>query len=108
MARFGPERIASITRGSCSARTSPSRCRRGFLAGAGSLLAARGAFAQGAPAVVTAEKMRPGVPSGVMSGDVSDRRAVLWSRTDRPARMLVELSRDETMKNARRLIGPAA
>jgi alkaline phosphatase D len=82
--------------------------RRAFIAGAGTVLAAPRAFAQGAPAIVTSDKMRPAVPSGVMSGDVTDRRAMLWSRTDRPSRMIVELARDEAMKNPRRIVGPAA
>jgi alkaline phosphatase D len=82
--------------------------RRAFLAGAGAVLAAPRAFAQGAPAIVTSDRMRPATPSGIMTGDITDRRATLWSRTDRPSRIIVELSRDESLKNARRIVGPAA
>src|SRR5258708_33558762 len=88
-----------------------SRCRttrRSFLAGAGAVIAVPRALAQSAPAIVTSERMRPAMPSGVMTGDVTDRRAVLWSRTDRAARLIVEIAGDPSMKNARRLIGPAA
>ncbi|MEC9484142.1 MAG: alkaline phosphatase, partial [Halomonas sp.] len=41
----------------------------------------------GAPAIVLAESRRPVVTHGVMSGDVLPGRAMLWSRSDRPARM---------------------
>jgi alkaline phosphatase D len=82
--------------------------RRAFFAriGAGGL-AARG-FAAAAPAIVLSERERPQLPSGVMSGDVGRGRAVLWSRTDRPARMIVELAGDEEFSRVlRRIDGPA-
>ena len=84
--------------------------RRAFLAGTAGTLALPRAMAQVAiaPAIVTSEKMRPRIPCGVMSGAVADGRAVLWSKTDRPARMLVELAGDEAFKTARALTGPAA
>ena len=66
-------------------------------------------LAQGvAPAVITPDAARPRMPCGVMSGDVTDRRAIVWSRADRPARMIVELSTTEAMKDVRRVVGPAA
>jgi len=82
--------------------------RRRFLArslqaaGAGALAWA------GAPAVVLAEARRPVVPFGVASGDVTADRAVVWSRCDRPARMVVEWSADGSFRDARRVPGPAA
>jgi alkaline phosphatase D len=51
---------------------------------------------------------RPAVPWGVQSGDVTQSTAVIWSATDRPARMLVEYATDERFGGARRLVGPAA
>ena len=47
------------------------------------------------PALIEAVGAVPAMPyevisGGVMSGDVSADRAILWSRTDRPARMLVD------------------
>src|SRR6266436_4844339 len=82
--------------------------RRSFIAGtAAGTLALPRAFAQ-APAIVTAEKMRPQLPCGVMSGDIGARRAVIWSKTDRPARMLVDLASDEDFTKVRRITGPAA
>ena len=46
-----------------------------------------------APAIVTADSRRIAVPYGVQAGDLSDGRAIVWSRADRPARMIVEWSR---------------
>jgi alkaline phosphatase D len=76
-----------------------SLSRRHFLA-RGSLLAgaaltgagvARRSLAQAtAPAIVTSDRMRPQMPSGVQSGDVTAERGIVWSRTDRPARLIVE------------------
>src|SRR5215468_3314723 len=66
-------------------------------------------WAQGvAPAVITRDASRPGIPYGVQSGDVSKDRVVVWSRTDRPARMIVEYSTTDSFKDVRRVIGPAA
>jgi alkaline phosphatase D len=62
----------------------------------------------GAPAIVTAQSLRPLVPSGVQAGDVTDTRAIVWSRTDRPARMVVEWATNERFENARVVVGPAA
>jgi len=61
-----------------------------------------------APAVVTAQRLRPQVPGGVMSGDVSGDAAMLWSRTDRNARMLVEYAFDERFSDPVRIAGPVA
>ncbi len=60
------------------------------------------------PAVVVAEPARPKMPSGVMSGDVTLGGAVLWSRCDRPARMIVEAATTESFRNSRRYRGPIA
>lgn len=59
---------------------------------------AAGGFPQRAPAQVTADSLRPSIEWGVASGDVSLANAVLWSRTDRPARMIVELAGDDTFR----------
>ena len=61
-----------------------------------------------APAIVTAESERPNLPFGVMSGDPTGGRAIIWSKTDRPARMLVEVATRENFSDARKLTGPAA
>ncbi len=74
---------------------------------AGAALAGRGLFAQ-APAVMPAPGARPEITDGVASGEVSGRSAVVWSRTDRPARMVVEYATTASFRDARRLVGPAA
>lgn len=43
-----------------------------------------------------------------MIGDVVPGRAIVWSRTDRPARMLVEYSAKESFEDAVRIVGPHA
>jgi alkaline phosphatase D len=48
------------------------------------------------------------MPQGIASGDVTSGRAVVWSRTDRPARMIVEYSTTDTLTNALRRVGPSA
>jgi alkaline phosphatase D len=85
--------------------------RREFLtiaAGAGAAgLAPAGARGQ-APAIVTAERLRPRVQGGVQVGDVTAERAIVWSRADRPAQMFVEVAPDASFAGAQRLAGPVA
>ena len=45
---------------------------------------------------------------GVQSGDVTSSRAVIWSRSDRPSRMVVEWSTSPAFTSPRRVLGPAA
>lgn len=71
--------------------------RRQFLVSAGALAA---------PAFIRSETARPAVTHGVMSGDVAEGSGVVWSRTDRPARMVVEYGTSESFRNATRLLGP--
>jgi alkaline phosphatase D len=62
--------------------------------------------ALGFPAII--QSNRPAIPQGVAAGDVTPDRAVIWSRTDRPARMLVEYSTTEKFEHPLRRVGPAA
>jgi alkaline phosphatase D len=62
----------------------------------------RVAFGQSAPATVLPDRARPQMLQGVMSGDVLADRAMVWSRTDRPARMIVDYSTTESFAEARR------
>ncbi|WP_373528364.1 alkaline phosphatase [Nostoc sp.] len=64
-------------------------------------------FAQ-APAIITSDKMRPAIPYGVASGDISNDSIVIWSRCDRPAKMIVEYSTSESFRNVQRILGPQA
>ena len=77
--------------------------RRVFLS---TTLKAAGGFAL-APALVRQDGARPGVPYGAAVGDVSGNRAVIWSKTDRPAQMFVEWATTESFQGARRVRGPA-
>ncbi len=63
---------------------------------------------RGAPAIVTPEHARPKLPSGIAAGDVTADGAVIWSRCDRPAHMLVEVATTESFRAARTLRGPLA
>jgi phosphodiesterase/alkaline phosphatase D-like protein len=66
-------------------------------------------FAQGsAPAVVTSDVQRPAIPYGVASGDVTSTAAIIWSRTDRPSRIIVEYATTDSFKNSKRVVGPSA
>jgi alkaline phosphatase D len=47
---------------------------------------------------------RPLITHGVQSGDVSADGAVIWSRTDRPARMLVEVATSDSFKTIQRAV----
>jgi alkaline phosphatase D len=62
----------------------------------------------GVKALAAPESGRPAIPLGAASGDVSADGAVVWSKTDRPARMVVEYSTTEAFADARRVVGPAA
>src|SRR5262245_9748339 len=62
--------------------------------------------AQQAPAIVKGQGARPQAAQGVASGDVAHDRAIIWSRCDRPARMIVDWATTERMENATRVVGP--
>ncbi|MGH7358479.1 MAG: alkaline phosphatase D family protein [Candidatus Rokuibacteriota bacterium] len=51
---------------------------------------------------------RPTIPFGVQAGEVTASQVVLWSATDRPARLLVEYAATERFEKARRLAGSVA
>jgi alkaline phosphatase D len=59
-----------------------------------------------APAAVSGE--RPLAEQGLQIGDVVADRAIVWSRSDRPARMLVEWDTAENFADARQVLGPHA
>ncbi|ASW56288.1 alkaline phosphatase [Plantactinospora sp. KBS50] len=49
---------------------------------------------------------RPVLTHGVQSGDATADSALVWTRADRPSRLLVEVSRRPDFRGARRLRGP--
>ena len=60
------------------------------------------------PAIITSDRMRPQVPSGIQIGDVLGDRAMIWSRTDRPARLVVVRSLSADFKDSVLVRGPLA
>src|SRR5262245_19271427 len=56
----------------------------------------------------TSDTALPGLPYGIASGDIGTDSAVVWSRSDRPARMIVEYATTDSFADARRIVGPAA
>lgn len=86
-----------------------SRDRRTFIkvGMAGTFGLAHALTPRRAPAFVRRDESRPGIPCGVASGDVSADSGVVWSRTDRPGRMIVEWSTRASFQDARTVVGPA-
>src|SRR5262245_32319010 len=78
----------------------------------------QGAALVAAPAFIRAADERPLVPCGVAAGDVTSGaaagqgRAIVWSKCDRPARLVVEYSTrslaSPSSSDLRRIVGPAA
>ncbi|MGL5082003.1 MAG: alkaline phosphatase D family protein [Microcoleaceae cyanobacterium] len=73
----------------------------------GTSLGSKQGLAQ-SPGIVSSDRMRPKIPYGVASGDIGVGQATIWSRSDRPARMILEYGQEESFRNATRVIGPAA
>ncbi len=71
--------------------------RRSFLAGGAAF-----ATSLAAPSISRASS-RPVFTHGVQSGDVDTVSGMIWTRTDRPARVMMEVSTTESFANARQL-----
>ncbi|ONK13706.1 alkaline phosphatase D family protein [Streptomyces sp. MP131-18] len=76
--------------------------RGGVAAAAG--LAVPGIVAGAAPAFALSG--RPAARWGVQAGDVTTSSGLVWVRSDRPARMIVETSATESFRRPRRWYGP--
>jgi alkaline phosphatase D len=63
---------------------------------------------RGAPAIVASAAERPRALQGLQLGDPGNGSVVVWSRSDKPARMIVEWSYDEQFRKAHRIVGPYA
>jgi alkaline phosphatase D len=68
----------------------------------------RWAAAQSAPSIVPSDASRPVAAQGVQFGDPSHESVLVWSRSDRPARMIVEWSLEPQFAQATRIVGPYA
>jgi alkaline phosphatase D len=86
----------------------PYADRRSFLRAAalGGLAAAVGSVTpvRAAPGLVRTE--RPVLTHGVQSGDVIRGSGLVWTRADRPSRMVVEVSDEPGFEHVRRVVGP--
>ena len=71
-------------------------------------MAAAATMFRRAPGIVVSAAERPQALQGLQLGDPHDGAIVVWSRSDRPAGMLVEWSYDETFKQSYRIVGPHA
>jgi alkaline phosphatase D len=78
--------------------------RAGLLTGGGAAFLGTAEPAVAAPALIRRD--RPRLTHGVQSGDVTARGGVVWARADRPARMLVEISRRPDFRHSTILRGP--
>ena len=61
---------------------------------------------QAAPALITRDAMRPQMAHGIQSGDPKADGAVIWTRSDRPARLWLEWATTASFANATRVRGP--
>ena len=76
----------------------PRLSRRAFLVrtASASLVSATGILAR--PGLSRAAD-RPVITHGIQSGDISGDSAVVWSRSDRPSRMIVEIATSDSFRN---------
>lgn len=64
----------------------------------------------GVPFLISAQEKSaaPQIRNGIASGDVTSDSAVIWSRADRPSRMIVEYSLAKDFSESMRVLGPDA
>ncbi|MFF1509715.1 alkaline phosphatase D family protein [Streptomyces sp. NPDC058326] len=84
----------------------PSPARRSVLRGSLAASAALAVGGAGLAAPAFALSGRPRAAWGVQTGDVTSSSGLVWVRSDRPARMLVETSASESFRRVRRHHGP--
>ncbi|MEV6398129.1 alkaline phosphatase D family protein [Streptomyces sp. NPDC051907] len=84
---------------------SSSPDRRSVLRGTVAASAAL-ALPAAAAAPALARSGRPNAAWGVQTGDVTSSSGLVWARSDRPARMIVETSATESFRRAHRWHGP--
>ena len=88
-----------------------SKDRRSFLKKAGMLtggIAACGTLSNKSAAIISSDSERPLLEQGIQFGDVTTSQGIVWSRSDRPARMIVEYSYDENFARSQVIRGPFA
>ncbi|MGW7272813.1 alkaline phosphatase D family protein [Streptomyces sp. NPDC054864] len=85
---------------------SPSPRRRSVLRGSLAVPAALAVPSVAGAAPAFARSGRPRAEWGVQAGDVTAHAGLVWVRSDRPARMIVETSATESFRNPTRWKGP--
>ncbi|MYZ12211.1 PhoD-like phosphatase N-terminal domain-containing protein, partial [Streptomyces sp. SID337] len=85
---------------------SPSPRRRSVLRGSLAVPAALAVPALAGAAPSLALSGRPKAGWGVQAGDVTAHAGLVWVRSDRPARMIVETSATESFRHPQRWRGP--
>ncbi|WP_206300600.1 PhoD-like phosphatase N-terminal domain-containing protein, partial [Streptomyces scopuliridis] len=103
-----PGNTSSASSSSPAADVPKAPARRSVLRGslaASAVLALPGAALAGA-APAQALPGRPRAAWGVQAGDVTSSSGLVWVRSDRPARMIVETSATESFRRARSWHGP--
>jgi alkaline phosphatase D len=58
--------------------------------------------------LAAADTNKPQIEQGIQIGDLAPGRAIIWSRSDRPARMMIEYAFNEEFDHAKLLRGPFA
>ena len=106
------KRTKPASNSTADARLWPAISRRWLLRTGSASLGAALLTAPGAsllmPRPALATGSRPLITHGLQSGDVGADGAIVWARTDRPARMIVDYSLTESFTESSRAIGPAA
>lgn len=85
--------------------------RRRFLQRSGLLIAAGSVsprLVTAAPAIITPDSARPQLQQGIQIGDVQCHGAMIWSRSDRPARLFVEYDINPEFSSPVKIRGPYA
>jgi len=80
----------------------------GFALGAGVVSSGAGLSSIGATLKPTVISSLPQMPQGIQFGDVLSDRAIVWSRADRPGRMVVEYGFNPGFKDSTVMQGPLA
>ena len=89
------------------------KSRRKFLKDSASLVGAVAAtstipFSSKSAAIITSDRLRPKAEQGLQFGDVTSSNAIVWSRSDRDSRMIVEYSYHENFAKSKVIRGPYA
>jgi len=103
------KRTRSALKQSPDALLWPAISRRWLLrtgsAGLGAALLSGGGASVLMPRPALATGGRPLITHGLQSGDVSADGAIVWARTDRPARMIVDYALSDSFADSSRIVG---